>query len=165
MKQFLISLILLFVTISAFATIGPFHPHEAKKFKEIEDNAVVITKEFVYDAEAVTAAASKSYDLGQIPAKSAILSTMFYIDEAITNNANTIAFSCESSGDLFSATDISAEVAGTMYNGALNFPNTASASLTTTTTGCTVQADVGAGAGGITDGYLLLIVKFFNFDL
>jgi len=178
--RLVLTVILLFLAFNLWATISPYQPYEKTKFNtidssitsiesdvsDLQDESKIITKEYIFDAEALSLTGGQSSILGTLPESSVIVRTMFYIGEAIeTDTNNTVAFSCENSGDLFAATALSAELSGTLYDGAINFPNTQSASQTRTALGCNVQIDVGSGESGITNGYLILLIDFFNFEI
>jgi hypothetical protein len=175
MKNWILLLLLVFAA-NSFATTGPFHPYEKAKFDSVDSNISSndtdisnlqttnknYSKIFEFDASAVAAPSGETIVLGTLPANAILLESYFYVNTpVIAPSDNTIAFQCESANDLFTATDLTDEPSGTLYNGAIDWENNATApQVTTGSDGCNVSAVIGAGTTGVTAGILKLYVEY-----
>ncbi len=122
-------------------------------------NILLSKKRAVYTLPATFPIAAGTTATGvMIPAGSIITQSFMRIGTQIVSaNDNTIAFTCESAADLFTAADLTDTVAGIIAG-----KPAAGGAVTTYiySDGCNISMVIGAGASGITAGALQLIVEY-----
>lgn len=130
-------LLALLVAQPAFATRkgAPFHPHDDKRFDEVEDRAVLIEAQlaeesedgtvvrkqarFVYDVAVDGGSSTANKALGvTIPAGAVITKAMLYINTAFTDSGTgSLAIQCAGTRDIIGYTDITALAMNTLIIG------------------------------------------------
>lgn len=159
MKTMILILMLLSLSF-AHATTGPFQPHNAKRFKTVEDRATAneISKVIrsVLDASS-TLADNSSTTLLVLPASASVTKMYALVQTALASaSGNTLEVKCEASGDLFAASTIVLAV-----DDAFDLiPGGAGTNMLLSPGGCNVIATVASGDTGITAGKLIFFTEF-----
>lgn len=187
----LIALVVTLVVPTAFADRrgSPFHPHDDKRFDEIEDQledtteAVGLARKsarFVYDV-AVDGGESTSHSLGVvIPAGSIITAVHLFINTLFADSGTgSVALGCGGNRDLMNWKDLTlisaSSVSSAVYNATSfgtgnsvmdlgNLWSVADTRGASVTTACTVTAVVRSDAGHVeqTAGKLTGIIEYFS---
>jgi hypothetical protein len=195
MKFFSLILALLIAsTAIADRRHAPFHPHDDKRFDEIEDQLESTTAaanlarkqaRFVYDVAVDGGSSTADKGLGvDLPAGAVLTKVILYINTAFTDSGTgSLALKCSGNQDILGWSDITDLAINSMVianyedsqtnapAGGLMFPEVASLTAVTTalnsiTTACEVTADVSGDAGYVplTAGKLTGIIEYFNKD-
>jgi len=180
--MFKLLLVLFLLPTIVLATTGPFHPYEKKKFDEVDATAAVntaITTKIndmtaAYTAEGINVKriARITYDTATdgggigahalgvtLPAKSLITEAYMYTDtQFVDAGSGTVAISCEDANNIYTATDITGNAAGTIVQGTASYD----AKVNSIANACEVTATVSTATQ--TSGKLTIFVEYVVTD-
>jgi len=178
MKRVLFATLVMF-SLAVFATQAPFHKDVDDRFKTLENTTGVTfpqtdpketagysymrTIKVQYDAAVDGGTADTSYALGvTVPDDSIIIESNFRVTGTVVSSSdNTIAFTCESSGDIIAAIDMTDYATSSYRHGAITATPASSALLSD---GCEIRAEIGSGTTGVTAGKIDLFLKVLSSD-
>lgn len=160
MKKLLLFVLSFLAASVAFTVYGesPYQPHVAERFRQVENGALRLLK-VPYSFTATNAASGDNISTGKsLPADAIVVDSFLYVDEALTGASdNTVAVSCESTGDLFAASGLTSHSQHDLIQGAVSGISTGLRS----SDGCDIEIDIGAGVTGLTAGRLVILLKYF----
>ena len=164
MKALMLILVLFLAATTAFAAPTPHTEAQWNYFKQLENGEVLngesVQKVLRYEYSFSSTAASGSTIVfpNKIPPGAVIHKVTMHIPTVIVSvSDNTIALTCESSGDLLAAVDLTDDTIETVRFGV---PKDNSATSGVWSDGCTPQYDIGVGTTGITAGRIITFIHF-----
>jgi hypothetical protein len=158
MRNLFLILCLVLGMTNVFSATSPMEPHVEKAFNELNSKKVAVAKLNVTTALAT----NSNVQLGvYIPGGSSILNVYAFIREGFVSNlvatANSLAIGCVSTNDLIALKNVDPLATYSLIQG---IPNNATANAIYVSSTCQVNAFVGPGINGLTDGQEDIYIEY-----
>ena len=152
--------------LTAMATRTPFIKDYDDRYTVVEKQVTVleaggrtVRAQYDFDTSGTLVSGASQSLTSVIPANAFVTSVKVVVDTTIISGSdNTLALSCETTGDMDAAVDLTSTAVDTPQDG-IPDPSTGS-TWVYTATGCTLTLDVGVGTTGVNGGKIIYLLEY-----